>query len=587
MPVSMSTSANNHHDDIPVNGNTPTAEANITKTTGASVIARSLKLQGVTVVFGIVGIPVVEVAEACMEEGIQFVGFRNEQSASYAASAWGYLSGRPGVCLVVSGPGVVHALAGIVNAQVNNWPILVIGGSCESFLEGAGAFQELNQVELCRPYTKFSARPPTIKHIPSFIEKGFRSTATGRPGPAYLDFPANIIQGTVDEDLDVSKHTSFWKPSFYQADPHDIFNAARLISEAKRPLAIIGKGASYSRGENEIRKFIEQYKIPFLPTPMGKGVVPDSHPLCVAAARSMALAQSDVIILLGARVNWILHFGLRFDSEAKVIQVDVAGEEIGTNRHVDVPLIGHLPLVVQQLLSTPEAEATSPQVIEERDQFVKKLGAKIKTNIDKLAVKFTSQALPMTYHRAFAEIRSRLPEDNSTVVVSEGANTMDIARSVFDFDLPRQRLDAGTFATMGVGLGFAIAAQIYYGQSKRVIGIVGDSAFGFSALELETAARAKLPLIMIIINNNGIYHGLDENQYQALASDRKLPSTALLPDVRYEMIAEAVGGVGYLVRTPEDLAGAFEASLKETEKISVINCLIQPGGPQKLVSVNC
>ncbi|KAJ1667642.1 hypothetical protein IW140_001302 [Coemansia sp. RSA 1813] len=543
------------------------------KCTGAQTLARALKQQGVEVVFGIVGIPVVEVAEAIQAEGIRFVSFRNEQSCSYAASAWGYLNQKPGVCLVVSGPGVVHALAGVVNSQVNTWPLVLIGGACETSLEGAGAFQEALQVEMCRPYTKYSARPPTIAQIPATVERAFTYAVAGRPGAAYIDLPADYIQGSVPE-TELVRAPRF-KHTYAQANPADIHEAARILADAQSPLIIVGKGASYARAEEQVRAFVDKYRAPFLPTPMAKGVVPDNHPMNVSSARTNALKGSDVVLLLGARVNWILHFGRRFNPDARIIQVDVCPEEMGVNVSIDVALQGHLPLVLQQLTDAIQGPYTPGP---ESTPFVMGLFENARTNGAKQVAKYHSDALPMTYHRAFYEIKQRLPAD--VVLVSEGANTMDIARTVYDFQEPRRRLDCATYANMGVGMGFAVAAQLHYPDS-RVVAIVGDSAFGFSAMELETAVRARLPLVVIVINNNGIYFGLDKSEYDELERQGRLPSTALTPDVRYELIAEAVGARGRLVKTPAELGDAVNEALAHNG-LTLINCLIAPGGHQKL-----
>ncbi|PIA18836.1 putative 2-hydroxyphytanoyl-CoA lyase [Coemansia reversa NRRL 1564] len=540
---------------------------------GAQIVARALKQQGVTVVFGIVGIPVVEVAEAIQSEGIRFISFRNEQSCSYAASAWGYLNQKPGVCLVVSGPGVVHALAGVVHSQVNTWPLVLIGGSCETTLEGAGAFQECLQIEMCRPYSKYSARPQSVEQIPQVMTSAFRHAMVGRPGAAYIDLPADYIQGSVQAAIVPNAHLA--KPVFAQADPTDIVAAVELLSAAKSPLIVVGKGAAYARAEEEIRALVDKYQAPFLPTPMAKGVVPDSHPRNASSARSSALKGADVVLLLGARLNWILHFGRRFNPNAKIIQVDVHPEEIGTNVSIDVALQGHLPLVVRQLLDA----LRGPFVLDpDSNPFVSELVQHAQRNADKQLQKYQNSEIPMSYYRAFYEIKQQLPSD--VVFVSEGANTMDIARTVFDFQLPRRRLDCATFANMGVGMGFAIAAQLHYVES-RVVAVVGDSAFGFSAMELETAVRSRLPLIVIVINNNGIYYGLEPEEYGALERQSQLPTTALLPGVRYELIAEAVGAKGVLVKTPEDLGTAVEAALAHNG-LTLINCVIKPGGYQKL-----
>ncbi|KAJ1936505.1 hypothetical protein GGF37_005581 [Kickxella alabastrina] len=544
-----------------------------TTLTGAQIVAQSLKQQGVTVVFGIVGIPVVEVAEAIQAEGIKFISFRNEQSCSYAASAWGFLNQKPGICLVVSGPGVVHALAGVINSQVNTWPLILIGGSCETSLEGSGAFQECLQVEMCRPYTKFAQRPASIGQIPDIIERAFRHSIVGRPGAAYVDLPADFIQGRVSSgDVRVVREV---RPTFAQADPEDIRRAVELLKQAQSPLVVVGKGAAYARAEKEIRELINVYQAPFLPTPMGKGVVPDAHPRNASSARSGALKGADVVLLLGARVNWILHFGKRFNPNAKIIQVDVCAEEMGVNTPVDVCLQGHLPLVVRQLIDALDG----PFVPNPEDNiFVAELARHASANFTKQEIKYHSDVLPMTYYRAFYEIKIRLPED--VVLISEGANTMDIARTVYDFQLPRRRLDCATYANMGVGMGFAIAAQLHY-PSSHIVAIVGDSAFGFSAIELETAVRSHLPLVVIVINNNGIYYGFEKDEFNELDQRGIVPATSLTPEVRYEMIAQAVGARGELVRTPEELGGAVERALGH-KGLSLINCLIAPGGHQKL-----
>ncbi|CAB4392345.1 unnamed protein product [Rhizophagus irregularis] len=547
------------------------------KITGGELIAKALKKQGVEVVFGIVGIPVVEVAEAIISEGIRFVGFRNEQSLSYAASAYGYLTGRPGVCLVVSGPGVVHALAGVINAQVNCWPLLLIGGSSDTYQEGMGAFQELDQVTLCRPNTKYSARPPSISQIPNVLDKAIRISMYGRPGPVYIDLPADYIQGSVSLEVLNSLPTRSPDPPKSLADPNRINKAIELIVNAENPLIIVGKGAAYSRAEKELKEFVEKTNIPFLPTPMGKGVLPDSHPLCVSAARSKALANADVILLLGARLNWILSFGLppKFNKSVKFIQIDILPEEHYNNSRINVALLGHLPLVISQLNSSLPPNYKYPLT----SNYFSSLKQKIDYNIKITNEKFRDNNIPMSYYRAFYEIKQKLPKED-VVFVSEGANTMDIARSIFDVQEPRCRLDAGTMATMGVGMGYAIAAKLYY-PNKRVVAIVGDSAFGFSAMEIETAIRANIPLLIIIINNNGIYHGLDTKSYNETPTNN-LPSTALLPDVRYDLIANAAGGKGYFIKTPQELSNALGEALKDDNECIIINVMIQPGGKKKL-----
>src|SRR5436190_2908972 len=299
---------------------------------GAHVVAETLRSLQVDVVFGIVGIPIVEIAEACIALGIRFIAFRNEQSASYAAQAYGYFTGRPGVCLVVGGPGVVHAMAGIVNAHVNCWPIVVIAGYIETYQKEMGGFQELDHISLLKPHTKFASQPPSVDRIPFILEKAYRSAFYGRPGPTFVDIPANFVR------LPLTKFTGIPSITFVPDSPKSmasnemVSRAASRLKSAKAPLVVIGKGCAYARAENQIRSLINSTQLPFLPTPMGKGVIPDSHPLNVAAARSAALAGADVVLLLGARLNWILHFGsLKWRKDVTFIHVDIAAEELGNN----------------------------------------------------------------------------------------------------------------------------------------------------------------------------------------------------------------------------------------------------------------
>jgi len=299
----------------------------VAKLSGATIIARSLKQQGVEHMFGVVGFPVVPIAIAAQKEGIRYLGFRNEQSASYAAGAVGYLTGRPGACLAVSGPGMIHAIAGLANAWSNCWPMLLLGGANDSYQNGMGAFQEAPQVEAARPFTKYAARPDRADRVPYYVEQAVRTSIYGRPGAVYLDLPNDIITAQLDEAA-VPWRPRSPEPPRAQADPAAVERALAALRSAERPLVIVGKGAAYSRAEREVRDFIAATKLPFLASPMGKGVVPDDHPLSVAPGRSYALQNADLVFLVGARLNWILHFGLppRFAADVRVVQLDVSAE---------------------------------------------------------------------------------------------------------------------------------------------------------------------------------------------------------------------------------------------------------------------
>nr|XP_019581542.1 PREDICTED: 2-hydroxyacyl-CoA lyase 1 [Rhinolophus sinicus]XP_019581543.1 PREDICTED: 2-hydroxyacyl-CoA lyase 1 [Rhinolophus sinicus] len=551
---------------------------------GATVIAQALKTQNVEYMFGIVGIPVTEIAVAAQQLGIRYVGMRNEQAACYAASAVGYLTGRPGVCLVVSGPGLIHALGGMANANMNCWPLLVIGGSSERSQETMGAFQEFPQVEACRLYSKFSARPSSIEAIPTVIEKAVRSSIYGRPGACYVDIPADFVN--VQVNANSVKYTECcMPPPVSMAETSAVYKAASVLRNAKQPLLIIGKGAAYAHAEEGIRKLVERCQLPFLPTPMGKGVIPDNHPNCVGAARSRALQFADVIVLFGARLNWILHFGLppRYQPDVKFIQVDICAEELGNNVRPAVTLLGDINAVTKQLL---EQFDKTPWQYPLESKWWKTLREKMRSNEAASKELASQKSLPMNYYTVFYHVQEQLPKD--CIVVSEGANTMDIGRTVLQNYLPRHRLDAGTFGTMGVGLGFAIAAALVAkdrNPGQRVICVEGDSAFGFSGMEVETICRYNLPIVLLVVNNNGIYQGFDTATWKDILkfgdATAVAPPMCLLPNSHYEQVITAFGGKGYFVQTPKELQESLRQSLADTTKPSLINIMIEPQAMRK------
>src|SRR5436189_2252142 len=394
---------------------------------GATLVARSLKQQGVRFMFGIVGFPVSPIAAAAQKEGITYVGMRNEQSASYAAQAVGYLTGRPGACLVVSGPGVVHALAGLANVQQNGWRMVLIGGASESWRNGMGAFQEGGQVLISTPFCKFAHAVEHVHRIPFYIEMAVRNSIYGRPGATYLDLPDDIITGKIDESR-VDEPARCPDPPRTQAMPDDVERALNVLREAERPLVIIGKGMAYSRAEDEVRAFIERTKVPFLASPMGKGVMPDNHPLSVGAARSHALQNADVVFLMGARLNWIMHFGLppRYNKDVRIIQLDIAPESIGQNAPTEVALVGDGKAIVGQL----------NQALEKREWVYPKetpwrtaIGAKAAANAAQIAPQLVDDAAPANYYRALKDVAAWTPDD--AIIIGEGARPGEIGPAGF------------------------------------------------------------------------------------------------------------------------------------------------------------
>jgi 2-hydroxyacyl-CoA lyase 1 len=515
---------------------------------GATLMARALKQQGVECMFGIVGFPVQPIATAAQQEGIKFYGMRNEQAASYATQAAGYLLGRPQACLVVSGPGMIHAIAGLSNAWSNGWPMILIGGSSDSYQEGMGAFQEAPQVEAARLFTKYTARPSHVRRIPFYVEQATRYAIFGRPGAAYLDMPNDIILGTCDEE-EVERADRCPDPPRTLADPAAIDAALETLQKAERPLVVVGKGMAWSRAENEVREFIERTQLPWLPSPMGAGVVPDDNPLSAAAARTYALQNTDTVLLMGARLNWIMHLGRapRWAADVKVIQMDIEPEEIGNNVPAAVGLAGDGKAITRQLNTALEER---PWQFGAENLWRTGLQNKIAENVRNTEPMLASDEVPMGYYRVLRELRDVMEKD--TVMVAEGASTMDISRQVLNYHNPRTRLDAGSFGTMGVGLGFAVAAAAC-NPGKRVIDLQGDSAFGFSGMEVETACRYNLPITFVIVNNNGVGGGPTETDHNPLTAR----PGAYTAQAHYEKMAEAFGGVGFYCTKPEEVRPAL------------------------------
>ncbi len=536
---------------------------------GATLAARSLEAQGVEFMFGVVGFPVIPIAAAAQREGIRYIGCRNEQAASYAAGAVGYLTGRPGACLVVCGPGVVHGLSGMANAWSNAWPMILIGGAPDAFQDGMGSFQEAPHIETVRSYAKLARRPESLARVPYYVEQAVRTSIYGKPGAVYLDLPNDLIVGEIEEE-EAPILPRCPEPPRPAAGEDEIRRALRVLSEAERPLVIIGKGAAYARAEDEVQRFIEATRLPFLPTPMGKGVVTDEHELSIAPGRSYALQNADAILLLGARLNWILHFGKppRFAPDVKILQLDISPEEIGTNVTPEVALVGDAKAIVGQLNAALDAK---PWSYPSETAWRVGLAEAVEKNREQVVAMEKDTSEPMGYYRVLAEIRDQAPRN--AILVNEGSNTMDIGRSVLRNYAARERLDAGTFGTMGLGLGFALAAACVH-PDRKVIAVEGDSAFGFSGMEVETACRYRMDITFVIVNNNGIGFGVDE------IDPDNVPPFAYTPRAHYEQIIEAFGGKGWFVTRESELGPALKDAYA-TPGPAVVNVMIDPRAQRK------
>jgi 2-hydroxyacyl-CoA lyase 1 len=539
---------------------------------GADLLAKSLKEQGVEYMFGVVGFPVGPIAEAAQKVGLPYIGMRNEQAASYAAGAVGFLTGRPGSCIVVTGPGVIHGLAGLANAQQNCWPMLLIGGASETYRNGMGSFQEERQVLAATPVSKWAHAIEHVNRIPFYVEMAVRQSIYGRPGATYLDIADDLITGSCDTDT-VVEAARCPEPPRTIAMPQDVEQALAVLQTAQRPLALIGQGMAYSGATEEVRKFLEKTQIPFVRTPKGKGVMPDDHPLSAGAARTLALQQADVVFLMGARFNWILHFGLppRYATDVKVVQLDISPESMHQNKPADVPLLGDGKAIMQQLNQALQGRQWFHP---EGSPWRQALAAKAAENAAMIAPQIDDNSSPGGYYRLFKDIREWLPKN--VVLCSEGATTMDIGGTQMPLENPRSYMNAGSYGTMGVGLGIVVAACCVH-PDRPVVHVSGDSAIGFSGMEMETLCRYGMPAKIVILNNGGIGPGMPEIPSNPMLNMR--PNT-LIYGARYDKMMQAFGGYGAYVEDTKDVRGALD-ELMNFPGPGVVNIKLSQGSQRK------
>jgi 2-hydroxyacyl-CoA lyase 1 len=536
---------------------------------GQTIIARALKEQGIDSMYGVVGIPVTGIAMAAQREGIPYIGMRHEMPATYAAQAVSYLGGRMGAALAVSGPGVLNAVGAFANAWSNRWPMLLLGGSYEQAGHLSGFFQEADQLTPLRPYAKFAERVERAERLPIYIAEAVKKALHGVPGPSYIDLPGDIITARVEEE-DVQWAPRVPEPRRTMSDPADVEAALAALKTAQQPLIIFGKGVASARAEQEMRAFVEKTGIPYLAMPMAKGIIPDDHDQSAAAARSFVLQNSDLVFLVGARLNWMLHFGLppRFRPDVRVVQLDFNPEEAGVNVASEVSMIGDAKLTLGQLLDGLDEDGWS---FPGDSEWIETVRANARENAELVDGMKLEETDPVGYYRALRAIDEALPDD--VVLVSEGASTMDISRTVVNQIQPRTRLDAGSFGSMGLGHGFAIGAAVHTG--KQVVCLQGDAAFGFAGTECEVAVRYNLPVTWVVFNNGGI----GGHKAELFEGDQK-PVGGMSLGARYDVMMEGLGGKGFFTSTGEGLEAALAEALKHNGP-SLINVALDPEAKRK------
>jgi oxalyl-CoA decarboxylase len=470
--------------------------------------------------------------------------------------------------LTVSAPGFLNGLTALANATTNCFPMILISGSSEREIVDLqqGDYEEMDQLNNARPYAKASYRINRAEDIGIGIARAIRAAVSGRPGGVYLDLPAELLGQSIDAAKGKKSLVKVVDPVPRQIPaPDAVQRAVDLIKGAKRPLILLGKGAAYAQADAEIRQFVELSGIPYLPMSMAKGLLPDTHPQCVSATRSYVLAESDVVILIGARLNWLLAHGKGKTwggVPKQFIQIDISPTEIDSNVAIAAPLIGDVGSCVTALLAAMGTNFPRPN-----DAWIGDITDRKDKNIAKMAVTLEQNPTPMNFHSALRAIRDVLKTRPDINVVNEGANTLDFARSIINMYQPRKRFDSGTWGIMGIGMGYAIGAAVTSGLP--VVAIEGDSAFGFSGMELETICRSNLPVTTIVFNNNGVYRGTDVNP----TGGADVAPTVFVKGIRYDKMIEAFGGIGYNVTTPEELTKALTTAIA-AGKPALINAVI-------------
>ncbi|WP_151447853.1 oxalyl-CoA decarboxylase [Lacisediminimonas profundi] len=542
-------------------------------TDGFHLIIDAMKANDIDTIYGLVGIPITDLARLAQAEGMRWIGFRHEANAVNAAAIAGYLTKKPGIAMTVSAPGFLNGLVALANATVNCFPMIMISGSSEREIVDLqqGDYEELDQLNAAKPYVKAAYRINHVEDIGIGMARAIRAAVSGRPGGVYLDLPAKLMGQAMDA---IKGQKSIVRVVDAAPDqppsPESVKRALEVLKSAKRPVIMLGKGAAYAQVDAEIRELVEKTGIPYLSMSMAKGLLPDNHPQSAQAARSYALAKSDTVLLIGARLNWLLSHGKgptwggtdhKDWAEKKFIQIDISAQEMDSNVPIDAPLVGDIGSCVKALLAglgdfqKPAAEWTGA-IVEKRE-----------ANIAKMAKTLDANPSPMNFHSALRAMRDVLKTRPDVYLVNEGANTLDYARSIIDMYQPRKRLDSGTWGVMGIGMGYAIGAAVTSGLP--VVALEGDSAFGFSGMEVETICRYNLPVTVVIFNNNGVYRGCDVNP----TGGADVAPTVFVKGSRYDMLMTAFGGVGVTVTTPDELAKALAEGIA-SGKPTLINAVI-------------
>lgn len=548
--------------------NTDTETGDLTD--GFHLLIDALKLNDLNTIYGVPGIPITDFGRMAQAAGIRVLSFRHEQNAGNAAAIAGYLTKKPGICLTVSAPGFLNGLTALSHATTNCWPMILISGSSEREVVDLmqGDYEEMDQLAIAKPLCKAAYRILHAQDIGIGVARAIRAAVSGRPGGVYLDIPGKLLGQVMDAVEGQKSLVKVIDPAPAQIPaPSAVVRALDVIKSAKKPLIILGKGAAYAQADDIVKEFVEKSGIPYLPMSMAKGLLPDTHPQSAGPARSLVLKEADVVVMVGARLNWLLSHGKGKQWGAahttKFVQIDIEPKEMDSNIEIAAPLVGDIGSCLSAMLNEMNDWTPPPS------DWTEAVKAKKDANIARMAPRLQNNNSPMDYSGALGALRTIIAERPDAILVNEGANTLDFARSIIDMYKPRKRLDVGTWGVMGIGMGTAIAAAVETGQP--VLAVEGDSAFGFSGMEVETICRYNLPVCIVVFNNNGIYRGTDVNE-----SDSDDPATTVfVENSRYDLMMQAFGGVGVTANDPDELSRAVNAAM-DSGKPTLINAVIDP-----------
>ncbi len=511
--------------------------------TGAQLVAQALKRHGVDTFFFVMGAPMTVSEKACLDLGMRGIDVRHEQAAAMMAHAYARVSNRPGVCMACSGPGALNFGTGLANALVDCAPVVALGGASAINEYGRGAFQEFDQLAAMKPLVKWAERVYETRRIPELIDFAFRHAQSGKPGPVYLDLPADVLIGSVEEDKVVwptlPVDGTRGRPL---GDVGLIERAIKILAEAERPVVISGSGVLWSDAAEAFQAWVEQTGMPFYTTPQGRGVVPEDHELCFPVARSTALREADAVLVVGTRLNYVFSHGLppRFHPKARLIRIDIDPGEIAVTPQVELGIVGDARAVLGQL-----SHAAAGRIDPKRGAAWRAHLAQIdKEKAPALEAQMATDQMPIHPLRLCKEIRDFLPRD--AILAVDGQEILNYGRQSIPTYVARHRLNSGPFGTMGVGLPFGLGAKAAK-PDAMVLVLHGDGSFGLNGMELDTAARHNLPVLVVISLNGGW-----------TADPKREKAGRELGYTRFDQMAESLGCHGEWVEKPEDIRPALE-----------------------------